>query len=397
MYSESYDYKKNDRLLNPFNTKNESFSWLKKLYIDQHINLLSKNHIDVIGNLLVGFNSELERPIVVVSPVYIEEDLDSLRQTIDNIKSQNFDFVSIFYINGYKPKHTKKYFDDRVSKINDLFGWDSRFIIIKNLYSKKNNIWSIVADMYDSVLMSLKSDSILVRIDSDLKEIPKDYFQDLNNMFKDNSISYVNSKLYYTKINDGFVRLSELISDLWWYRNSKDPVNVPTYGPWMSVRASDLLKVKWIERGMERMEDYVVARKIVQYYWSLESPDYSRWRWYDKIVYCSPRRQIQNLLEWRYFHENTYEFNFVDERSLNETRLNHYNSIVRKIINNSYVPLDWLNIIEDYINWFSLNRKNISKVFFDYRNNNILEKSLYEVKIKNELIYFDEKNFIDAI
>jgi len=69
--------------------------------------------------------------------------------------------------------------------------------------------------MYDSILLSLKRDAILIRIDSDLKELPENYFSDLNTIFETDSVSYVNSKLYYTKPDEHkFVRLSELMSDL---------------------------------------------------------------------------------------------------------------------------------------------------------------------------------------
>jgi len=396
-YCQSYDFLSNNYIFDSKNIENLNFADLKKAYTTYVKSNLTKKDHEVVLNINRKIRLFNHKDIFTITPIYLGEDDNQIQETINEIKKQNWDFLSILYINWYEPIHDIHFMNKKIKNINKCIWKDKRFFVISNLYKNKREIWHIIADIYDWFLMSVDRDAIIVRIDADLKELPKNYFLDLKNHFKNRNISYINSKTYYTKPTDNFVWIWELISDLWWYWNSKDITKVPTYGPGMTVRAADWLKIKWTQRDMERMEDYVIARKITQYYWSLETPDYSRGKRHDDVVYYSPRRQVQNMLEWRYFHENTYEFNFVDEKKLDKRGLDYYNNIVHKMINKMYVPLAELNIIEDYINWFSMSRKNISKDFQEYWNKEVLKNSLYMVNIKNEYIYFTEKNFIDLL
>lgn len=381
----------------------ESFFWkttreLKDLYLSEHIAWLDweiKSRIDsIVNNAYNLWRLDTISPIVLV-PIYFREVDSNIRQVINLIKNQKGNTQAVLFLNWHWDLSE---FEAKKQFLQSCLGMDDKFIVFSHFYKKKPLIWTVISDLYDSIIskIEIKEDTILLRLDSDNYHIDDDYVSHIKDHFDCNlGISYVNSEIACSHIDDNpFGWFAELIVNLAEFRNNKNTKRVPTVWSCLAIRLSDWMKIKWTQRDAYRLEDWVISQKVSQLYWSYYDPDNSRGKWSGKKVYSSPRRQLNNLEEGRFYNRNKHWFEFIEitESSDNNIDLDIYNNIMYNILNEKYVPLDQLILIENYINNFNNKLKNISKVLKGYRDENMLKNSLYTIYInKNKLVEFIEK------
>ncbi len=385
----------------------KSRSDLQHHYKQTHIPTLSSATQDTITDLSAQTYQQqskrcISSPLIVIIPMYIDEDATAL---LDILAQQDWSRTTIVYLNAYRYDDignsitTEERWKEKKQELYNLINSYNNTILLDHLYNNKEAIGTIIADLNDTVLITYPytTEPIIIRCDADTRHLETDYLSNIQSLFNNNShIEYSTAHVRYTQPHrDRFFWLAETLSELAGYRNHHTTQEVPTYWPSMSYRASARIKIKWTQRDISRMEDYVIARKVAQRYGSVESPDWSRWIRNDSIVFCNPRRQIQNILAWRYRHENTDDFNFVDQDSLDDSAFENHHTAVEKLLSHQTIDDSELYPIIEYINTFCLTRKDIRHEFQEFRNTTITwALSLYRISYDNAWIQFREEKTI---
>lgn len=366
---------------------------LHQLYMLEHVRALDvsiQNRIrDISNNNLLILDTK--SPIVLV-PIYFMESENNIKQLITLLGRQNSNFKTVFYLNWHWDISN---FESKKQFLKLVIGDDDNFILYSYFYKEQPLIWTVISDFYDAVLSNLDviEDTILLRLDSDIYHIDDDYVSDIKNILDHNTdVSYVNSEVACSHIDkDSFGWFAELLVNLAGYRNNRNQKRVPTIWSCLSIRLSDWMKIKWTQRDAYRQEDWVVGQKVSQLYWTYDVPNNNRWIWSTKKVFSSPRRQLNNLKEGRFYHRNKSWFDFISQQNLTDN-FYLYDTIIDDLLHNKYVSLDDLCKIENYVNSFNIKCKNISKDLQQHRKKNILKDSLYNVYIDNNgMIEFGEK------
>lgn len=432
-YSADYDFVRYGWIYDRADITGKSRPELRQFYKQTHLAALPPKTQSVIQKLTQQLETQHNTrcqtsPIIVMVPVYIDEDIQSL---LDVLATQTWSWTTVLYLNAYRhssvsprtewkrpsassrakcngversleyPSNTTTWhnWNDVLSTSDEVFITKRdevtkliqnypNTILLDHLYDTKTLMGSFVADMTDAVVTTYPwpTEPIMMRCDADTWHIEDGYIASLEPFFASHpDISYMTGQVRYTQPHrDRFYRLGETLAELAWYRNQRDLPYVPTYGGSMVYRASDRIRIKGTQRDISRMEDYVIARKIAQRYGSATAPDRSKGMRYDKMIFCSPRRQIQNMLAWRYRHENTDEFSFVDMATLETDRFAYEHDIISRLITAQNVLWAERAIIEEYIATFCQTRRDVSQTFASFRNENMSQYSLYQIVVPKE-------------
>lgn len=415
---------------------------VRQKYKNEHLKKLPQNVQERIGTLsdnLIKENNgkKLEEGVLVAIPAYVKDDINEHKKAITAIKKQTGDFKAIFYVNWFDEEYDKKtnkridtnattpdMMEKRISELRKEAWGDDRIVIVWNLYKARKPIWTIRADISDTIIKSMKEEipnqenRALVCLDADTWKMDQWYIEWLSDLFtKDKNKKFASWKLRRATsdpVGQELVWLNEVVGLLWWRLQPHDQSKeVFSSGAVSSFRMKDYMKVKWFERGLWRWEDSAMWKKMEWYYskdWKKINKDVGYW--YNKKVYVDPKRAQQAIVSgkqaWQQWGK---EFNPVDKNDKNqikqwdrydlwakitESDLNKANSIISKLITNKEVPSFELNQVVSYINNVissfknSKNRDDANLKFSKFWNTQANSK--YFVDIRKWKISLEDKN-----